>query len=515
VCCNVIFLTSVENLEWANEFAAQQPQSWAEEFNEENPKSVDITGDSKETLSKTAGLLIDVVEQSSNPKFKTSKFMDFMKQLRDQKVSIEGNKVVDNVEQVPNPASAASDWAKEFGVSGLKTSSWEEEFSYGETQPVGVEPAQSWADEFQGQSHQGNDIGMDLKNWADEFQASNPVDQVEAEQAWADEFAAHAPDLSLSTSEKEELENAYKEFYGSSANFSAAPISITEEEARAVEWEKLQKEWNDFEKENALVNDQRYNTYIFTSNNPYMNRPLEFLTNPLSHRNLTESILALEAAVQKDPRNAAAWKNLGLRQQENENEVAAIAALRASVRADPSVLESWLALSSSYTNEGLMEEAYSAIESWISNNPAYRHLLNGAASPTRGQARHQFLLQKLMEAARLNTSTSQGLDANVQIALGVLLNTSQDFDKAVDCFEAGLSQYPQVRKTASCVYFGLPPSNNIKLGLYALEQIGCYIIKLSKPHKGSGRLPKRSRNQPIIYSCSLQFWCRMHSNGKL
>ncbi|KAJ3415636.1 hypothetical protein HDV05_004512 [Chytridiales sp. JEL 0842] len=428
-----------QNLEWAQEFQAQQPQSWADEFDKEIQKDVNITGDAKETLSKTAGLLLDVIESSDNPKFKQSKFMDFMKQLRDQKVSIEGNKVVDNVEPVAGPASLAADWAKEFGTT-LNASSWEEEFNFEQQsgQSMAGPSSSSWANELQ--SNHVNQAEAH-RAWADEFQSTHQVDQAAAEKAWADEFAQSDIQTNQLDTGNEELEKAYQEFYGSSAPFTL-PSDSQSEEARAAEWESMQKQWEEHEKENALLLEHQYDSYPFTTDNPYLNRPIEFLTNPLSHRTLTESILALEAAVQKEPQNAQAWKNLGLRQQENENEAAAIAALRASVKADAGVLESWLALAASYTNEGNLEDAYTSLESWLTNNETYRHLMAGV-SRAEGVKRHDFLLRKLMEAARLSAGSGEGLDANVQIALGILLNISQDFDKAVDCFEAGLSKYPQ------------------------------------------------------------------------
>ena len=40
--------------------------------------------------------------------------------------------------------------------------------------------------------------------------------------------------------------------------------------------------------------------YQFVPNNPFLDQPIEFLLDKSKHTTLTESILALEAAAQKD-----------------------------------------------------------------------------------------------------------------------------------------------------------------------------------------------------------------------
>ncbi|KAJ3219601.1 Peroxisomal membrane signal receptor PTS1 [Dinochytrium kinnereticum] len=381
--------------QWANEFnrGEENAGSWADEF-EKVQKEVDISGDSKEALSKTAGLLLDIVENASNPKFKSSKFLSFMKQIRDQELSIEGNKVVEAVKPV-NGAASALDWAQEFNPS-VTTQSWEEEFmleSGPSQKPV------DFATEFQ-QQQLNNSRSGELE-WAEQFKQSEGLVQRDLED--------------------EAMENAFQSYMNP---------QLRKEEARALDWET---DWA-----NIKPTTHQF-SYTFIPDNPYLSKPASVLQNMISHENLAESILALEALVQINSKDAGAWQSLGFRQQENENESQAIAALKNAVNEDPSLLESWNGLAVSYTNEGMMTDAYDALESWLRNSEKYRPLLDRAGNQTGD--RHGFLTEIFMQAARANAGMD--LDPTVQMALGVLFNISQEYSKAVDCFEASLSKQPE------------------------------------------------------------------------
>ncbi|KAJ3106414.1 Peroxisomal membrane signal receptor PTS1 [Phlyctochytrium planicorne] len=373
---------------WAHEFNEQNNNSsWAEEF-EASQKEIDITGSSNEALSKTAGLLLDIVENSTNPKFKNSKFLGFMKQIRDQELSIEGNKVVETVK----PVGSALDWAKEFN-SSVTTQSWEEEFSMDSKPPA---PA-DFASEFL-QQHRPKD------SWAHEFSLSENAGPAEMEDR-----------------EAQAMEDAFQSYMNP---------QMRKEEARALEWEN---DWGNF-----TPQQQNYD-YTFIANNPYVNRPVDVQEKAAKHGNLAESILALEAILQRDEKNAEAWQSLGLRQQENENDNQAIAALRKAVTENPTLLDSWSALAVSYANEGIMSDAYDALESWLKNSDKYKGILESANR--QNLDRPAFLTEVLMQAARINAG--HDLDPSVQLALGVLFNLTQEYSKAVDCFEASLSKKPQ------------------------------------------------------------------------
>jgi peroxin-5 len=125
-----------------------------------------------------------------------------------------------------------------------------------------------------------------------------------------------------------------------------------------------------------------------------------------------------------DPTNAEAWYQLGIKQQSNEREDKAIQALRKAVELDPSLLSGWMELSVSHTNEGNRIEAYKAIGEWIERNPRYVEVVTRwkqgkvFSSPPSAAELTECLLA-------MATSVPGGdLDPDVQIALGVLLNTT-------------------------------------------------------------------------------------------
>lgn len=138
--------------------------------------------------------------------------------------------------------------------------------------------------------------------------------------------------------------------------------------------------------------------------------------------------MELEAAVQHDPSNAGAWYELGVKQQENEREHKALQALQRAVELDSSHLPAWLALAISYTNDNNRHGTYYTIREWVDRNEKYsgavqlfRANVVEGANPTILE-RYNHLIQCLIVMAQ---SSPQEVDADIQIALAVLLNTNE------------------------------------------------------------------------------------------
>lgn len=138
-----------------------------------------------------------------------------------------------------------------------------------------------------------------------------------------------------------------------------------------------------------------------------------------------QSVLEKEAAVQREPLNSTAWFELGVKQQENEREDKAIMALTRAVELDPSYSEAWLALAISQTNENNRSDAYDAIQNWIEKNDQYKAAVLAQPFDTTltTPERHRDLVNRLLGMARMVPEGE--VDADIQIALAVLLNTSE------------------------------------------------------------------------------------------
>ena len=137
----------------------------------------------------------------------------------------------------------------------------------------------------------------------------------------------------------------------------------------------------------------------------------------------------MEAAVQRNRTDALAWYHLGVKQQENEREQKAITALRRALELDPTPLPSWLALAVSHTNEGSRFQTYNAIRQWVDHNERYRsavmefYAVNPERDDLTNAERFESLAQCLMAMVRSNMSGE--IDADIQIALAVLLNANE------------------------------------------------------------------------------------------
>lgn len=184
-----------------------------------------------------------------------------------------------------------------------------------------------------------------------------------------------------------------------------------------------------------------YQTYNYMLDNPYLSHSEAIDGAP--HTTLADEIMALEAKSQLFPEDAKTWERLGLKQQENERDGAAITALEKAVSLDAQCLDAWLALAVSYTNEHCRMDAYNCLEQWIANNSLYKHITENkklGQYHTEEKKRHDYITQLFLEAAR---TSPEEMDPDVQVGLGVLFNMSEEYDKAVDCFKAALMSKPQ------------------------------------------------------------------------
>lgn len=218
-------------------------------------------------------------------------------------------------------------------------------------------------------------------------------------------------------------------------------------------------EFKDFDWAQELMKAQQYErkedpTYQFASNNPFLDHPdpLAEGIRLMKEGDLKEAILAFEAAVQRTPDDAEAWKYLGQAQAENEQEAPAIAALLKAVSVDPYNLDALLMLGVSYTNDLEEARALNYLKTWLEHNPdfhgalgahqervkEYEEMYMGGSHGPVDSVLHEQVMKMFVEAASMAPQ-----DADLQTVLGVLYHISGDYDKAIHAFDTAVQIRPQ------------------------------------------------------------------------
>lgn len=235
------------------------------------------------------------------------------------------------------------------------------------------------------------------------------------------------------------------------------PIEMTEEAPASRTYsnqaEQLEKLSENYADEWAKLSDVQEHPWLSQFNqttNPFVEytfarensmsdniNALEIGKERLKQGDVSGAVLCFESAVQQDPSKVEGWLLLGTTQAENEQDPQAIAALTKCVELAPTCLPAYMALGASYTNENYPHLAYTAFNNWLKANSKYSDLVPLDVDLTN---MNNMLLQSHIQnlyirAAQMNPSQ---VDPDIQCALGVLFNISQEYDKAVDCFKAAL-----------------------------------------------------------------------------
>ncbi|ORZ20706.1 hypothetical protein BCR42DRAFT_489185 [Absidia repens] len=159
---------------------------------------------------------------------------------------------------------------------------------------------------------------------------------------------------------------------------------------------------------------------------------------------ISDSRLQMEKNTMMD---AANWNAMGMDLQETEQDVAAIDAFRHALDLDTTMLDAWLNLAISYTNEHQRGNVYDCLEAWLHHNEKYQHLCKPADDVSVVMKdRNTALIDRFILAARCapgdtNTTTDE-IDADVQVVLGILFYLADETQKSTDCFRAALACRP-------------------------------------------------------------------------
>ncbi|ORY89823.1 hypothetical protein BCR35DRAFT_287869 [Leucosporidium creatinivorum] len=444
----------------------------------------------RDALARTAGALLSTVQsteqqrqsnsEQSNDKFANSTFLDLMRKLRDGEVAVEGDKVVEQLgpsRGVDKGKGRASGWASEFGreeegrVGAAPTTSFGISSISTNAEPTLAAFAakqQAYAQREAGNAQRVRELEQSYKTMAELWEDEDATRELREAKSSASVFQG---DGGMSAEEEQErmhvdtsvplASSAWEEDFDASMisgghAFNAPRTTERELSAQQKEWDVLQADWDNFDVtasgfKPVASTSSTLAGYGFAQNNPYVQSTRTHSMHTSAPTSNYDSILQKEAAVQQNPNDSAAWLALGIKQQENEREDLAIKALRRAIELDSKLGEAYLALAVSYTNENERALSYEAIDRWVDTLGVERYTrevdnyrdLFGKLPEQGSKERHDYLTGLLIRLAQGRAEVDGAdVDAEVQIGLGVLFNTSEEYEKAGDCFESALSVRP-------------------------------------------------------------------------
>lgn len=249
-------------------------------------------------------------------------------------------------------------------------------------------------------------------------------------------------DEDLTTTEIQDEEIIIDDKY--KANFDEVWDAINQQD------DGLMNQEPSWEKDFATYAQTRTNfgQYNFEQRNQFRHSPNAYdigCTLMENGAKLSEAALAFEAAVQENPEHIDAWLKLGEVQTQNEKEIAGLTALEKCLSLDPKNLSALMTLAVSYINEGYDNAAFATLERWIETKypqvSERARTTNPRINDEDRYSLHKRVTELFIQAAQLSP-TGANIDADVQMGVGVLFYSNDEFEKTIDCFKAALAVRP-------------------------------------------------------------------------
>ncbi|KAL2146275.1 hypothetical protein VTI28DRAFT_4571 [Corynascus sepedonium] len=295
----------------------------------------------------------------------------------------------------------------------------------------------------------GKVVELDENQWEEQFKRMELHDQQQHEEK--DEAQAMEPELDQMDEKLLHSETGYGDLESIWRGIQAEQEAMKDLDDIEDNFAKFDSSYfggdnlNDWGLSNRFGADPVIQDYLFEEENLFQDQlnPFDEGVRIMNEGgNLSLAALAFEAAVQKNPDHVEAWVYLGSAQAQNEKEEAAIRALEHALKLDPNNLAALMALAVSYTNEGYDSTAYRTLERWLSvkypSIIAPTELSSAAEMGFTDRAQLQQRITQLFLAAARLAPDGDHMDPDVQVGLGVLFYGAEEYDKAVDCFQAAL-----------------------------------------------------------------------------
>lgn len=342
-----------------------------------------------------------------------------------------------------SPAVSNAQWGAEFSTQGTQNIHQPPNTMYGGMSGgMGYVPQMSrmytppiMANAASTQASQNKIVELENQNWETHFKQIEETAGAEVKGKGVSETANVLEPLS--DEDLERSQEAALERIMANANYQMMENMDEWNKMNDTEWDR---DFNQFTR-----NRPDFGQYQFEENNQFMNESDPFAIGVQimeSGGNLTEAALAFEAAVQKNQSHAEAWNKLGSVQAQNEKEESAVRALERCIELEPGNLSALMTLAVSYTNEAYENAAYSTLEKWIAlKYPDVVGQARDNLSDDNKYELHSRVTELFIRAAQLSPDAAN-MDADLQDGLGVLFYGSEDFDKAIDCFNAAIAARP-------------------------------------------------------------------------
>ena len=293
-------------------------------------------------------------------------------------------------------------------------------------------------------------VELDDKDWEQQFAQMDEGEQKDFDAEANAAIEAELNDMDRSVlSETHEYGDFESIWRGIKAETDAARQMVDDERMHMNDGLPIRDydNWEGFDSQfRTQFSDPQLGNYVFETENVFSGSKDPYgmgMKIIQDGGNLSLAALAFEAAVQQDPQHTEAWVQLGSAQAQNEKETPAIRALEQALKLDPNNLKALMDLAISYTNDGWDSTAYRTLERWLATK--YPQIISpNNLTPdaeygfTDRHLLHEKVTDLFIRAAQLSPD-GEHMDPDVQVGLGVLFYGKEEYDKAVDCFQAALA----------------------------------------------------------------------------